>query len=77
MKVVSVARKEKGGLDEHGKGQKHRNRVSHDKLTLLTGNTSKITVNLESSCGIMEKARDTTNQATNQSANDLDEPTSS
>ena len=75
MKVVSVTRKEKGGLEEDAKGQKHR--VSRDKQTLLTGNISKITVDSESSCAISEKPSDTTNQATNQSSNDLDKQTSS
>ena len=75
MRVVSVTRKEKGGLDEDAKGQKHR--VSRDKETLLTGNISKITVASESSCAISEKPSDPTNQATNQSSNDLDKQTSS
>ena len=56
---------------------RNRDRVPRDKLTLLTGNISKITVDTESSCAINEKASDTTYQATSQRSNDLDEPTSS
>ena len=73
MKLVSVPRKENGSLDQHGKGQKHRNRVPLDKQTLLTGNINKI---MESSCAIKQKASDTINQTTNQRSNELDKPTS-
>lgn len=54
-----MARKWKGELDEHAEGQRHRNRVSHDKKTLLMGNMSKITVDWESE----RRIQVTTNQA--------------
>ena len=52
-------------------------RVPRDKETLQTGNISRITVDSELSCGTSKKASDTTNQATNQTSNYLDKPTSS
>ena len=59
MKVAPVDRKRKASLNEHVQAQKYKNRVPRDKQTLLTGDISKITVDLELSCALNKKASDT------------------
>ena len=70
MKTVSVARKGNGNLDEHAKGQKHRDRVPCERQLLITSNASKIDVDLESSSATNQETT-----ATNP-VNTLDKPTS-
>ena len=70
LKTVLVARKGKGNLDEHAKGQKHRDRVPCEMQLLITNNVSKIDVDLESSSATNQEKT-----ATNP-LNTLDKPTS-
>ena len=65
-----MARKGNGHLDEHAKGQKHRDRVPCERQLLITSNASKIDVDLESSSATNQETT-----ATNP-VNTLDKPTS-
>ena len=65
-----MARKGNGNLDEHAKGQKHRDRVPCERQLLITSNVSKIDVDLESGSATNQETA-----ATNL-VNTLDKPTS-